>query len=183
VRAYAGAGERCVVQIDAHLNWRDEVNGVHQGLSSPMRRASELRFMRGMAQLGIRGVGSARRREVDDALAYGSVIVGAAELHRDGRAAALEKLPAADRYYITFDMDGLDPAIALGVNLPAFGGLTDYQTFDLLRGVAAKGAVVGFDVVEVAPVNDVRNLTSLLAALLTLNVIGAMAYTGQIGRV
>jgi agmatinase len=39
MRAYAGAGERCVVQIDAHLNWRDEVNGVHQGLSSPMRRA------------------------------------------------------------------------------------------------------------------------------------------------
>ena len=45
----------------------------------------------------------------------------------------------ADRYYITFDADGLDPSIAPGVGYPSFGGLTYYQAFDLLRGVAAKG--------------------------------------------
>ncbi len=182
MRAYDQVGSMCVVQFDAHLDWRDEVGGVSLGLSSQMRRASELPFVTGMAQLGIRGVGSARQREVDDARAYGSVVIGAAELHRHGVEAALTKIPVADRYYITFDTDGMDPAIAPGVGYPAFGGLTYYQAFDLLRGIAAKGKIVGFDIVEIAPANDFRDLTSLLAARLTLNVIGAMAHEGQIGH-
>ncbi len=182
MRAYDQIESMCVVQFDAHLDWRDEVGGVSLGLSSQMRRASELPFVQGMAQLGIRGVGSARRQEVDDARAYGSVLIGAAELHRDGVEAALSKIPAADRYYITFDTDGMDPAIAPGVGYPAFGGLTYYQAFDLIRGVAAKGKIVGFDIVEIAPAHDFRDQTSLLAARLILNVIGAMAHEGQIGQ-
>jgi len=182
MRAYQHAGPFCVVQIDAHLDWRDEIGGVSLGLSSPMRRASELPFVKGMAQIGIRGVGSGRRQEIDAARAYGSVLIGAAELHRDGTDAALSKIPAADRYYITFDADGLDPSIAPGVGYPSFGGLTYFQAFYLLRGVAAKGKIVGFDFVEVVPALDVRNLTSMLAARMTLNLLGAMAHEGQIGR-
>ena len=139
MRAYDGFGTMCVVQIDAHLDWRDEVNGVRLGLSSNMRRASELPFVTGMAQLGLRGVGSARAREYDDARAYGSVLISAAEIHRDGIEAALARIPAADRYYVTFDTDGLDPAVAPGIGSPAFGGLTYFQAFDLLQGVATKG--------------------------------------------
>jgi agmatinase len=182
MRAYEQAGPICIVQIDAHLDWRDEIGGVSLGLSSPMRRASELPYVEGMAQIGIRGVGSARRQEFDATRAYGSVLIGAAELHRDGIDAALSKIPPADRYYITFDADGLDPSIAPGVGYPSFGGLTYYQAFDLLRGVAAKGPIVGFDFVEVVPALDVRNLTSMLAARLTLNLLGAMAHSGQIGK-
>jgi agmatinase len=88
MRAYDGCEPFCVVQIDAHLDWRDEINGVREGLSSPMRRASELPWVSGMVQIGIRGVGSARQVEVDAARAYGSVIVGAKELRRTGVAAA-----------------------------------------------------------------------------------------------
>jgi agmatinase len=181
MRAYEREAPMCVVQIDAHLDWRDEVGGVRLGLSSQMRRASELPNVSGMAQLGIRGVGSARREEVDAAQAFGSVVVGATELHRDGVDAALSKIPPAERYYITFDMDGLDPAIAPGVGSPSFGGLTYYQAFDLLRGIAAKGTIAGFDIVEIVPALDVRGLTSMLAARLTLNLLGAMVRTGQIG--
>ncbi len=110
------------------------------------------------------------------------MLIGATELHRDGIDAALRKIPQADRYYITFDADGLDPSIAPGVGYPSFGGLTYYQAFDLLRGVAAKGKIAGFSFVEVVPALDVRNLTSMLAARLTLNLLGAMAHEGQIGR-
>ncbi len=181
MRAHEGFGSMCVVQIDAHLDWRDEVGGVRLGLSSNMRRASELPFVAGMAQFGLRGVGSARAREYQDARAYGSVLVGAEEIHRDGIEAALARIPAADRYYVTFDADGLDPAVAPGVGYPAFGGLTYFQAFDLLRGVAAKGRIVGFDLVEIVPALDVRNLTSLVGARLILNLIGLMARNGQIG--
>ena len=171
-----------VVQLDEHFDWRDEVGGVRQGLSSTMRRASEMPWVSGMAQIGLRAVGSARQQEVDDARDYGSVLVTARELHRDGVDAALSRIPDGERYYITFDADALDPSIAPGVGTPGFGGVTYYQATDLLRGVANKGEVVGFDFVEVVPALDVNDITSHLAARLTLNMIGALAHSSQIGR-
>jgi agmatinase len=79
-------------------------------------------------------------------------------------------------------MDGLDPVIAPAVGAPAFGGLSYYEAFELLRGVANKGTVAGFDVVVVRPSIDVGARTSLLAARLTLVMLGALAHAGQIGR-
>ncbi len=181
-RAYEGQDPFCLVQIDAHLDWRDERNGVRDGLSSSMRRASELPWVRGMAQIGLRSVGSARQSEYDDARAYGSVLIGAQELHRIGVDATLAQIPTAERYYITFDVDGLDPAIAPATRALAFGGVTYDEATNLLRGIAAKGNVVGFDFVEVAPALDVGEMTSFLAARLILNMIGALAHTSQIGR-
>ena len=182
MHAYGQHGPIFIVQLDEHLDWRDEVGGVTQGLSSPMRRASEMSWVSGMAQIGLRAVGSARQGEVDDARAYGSVLVTARELHRDGVEAVLARIPDGQRYYITFDADVLDPSIAPGVGTPGFGGLSYYEATDLLRGIAAKGEVVGYDFVEVVPALDVNDMTSHLAARLTLNFIGALAHTGQIGR-
>lgn len=182
LRAYKDFGPLFVVQIDAHLDWRDEVNGVREGLSSPMRRASEMPWVCGMAQLGLRGVGSGRQQEFDDARAYGSILISAREVHEQGVSAALGRIPVAERYYVTFDADGLDPAIAPGVNAPAPGGLTYYQVFDLLRGLAERGRVMGLDVVEVVPARDPAGITSLHATRLILDFIGVLAHTGQIGR-
>jgi agmatinase len=181
MRAYDGRGPLCVVHIDAHLDWRDEVNGVHDGLSSPMRRASELPWVTSMIQVGLRAVGSARQREVDDAAAFGSIRVRAEELHEVGVQEILRRVPDASAYYISLDTDAIDPAIAPGINALEFGGLTYFEVSNLLRGIAAKGKIVGFDVVEIAPGKDHQNLTSLLAARLTLNLLGAMAHRGQIG--
>ncbi len=180
-RAYEGRGPISVVQIDAHIDWRDERNGVREGLSSPMRRASEMPWVSDMAQIGIRGVGSARQEDFEDARAYGALIIGADELHQSGVKEVLSRVPDAERYYITFDADGLDPAIAPAVRSTAHGGLTYYEATKLLRGIAEKGTVVGFDLVEVVPSLDVKNMTSFLTARLTLDLIGALAHTGQIG--
>ncbi|MGH7266659.1 MAG: agmatinase [Candidatus Rokuibacteriota bacterium] len=181
MRAYDGRGPLCVVHIDAHLDWRDEVNGVHDGLSSPMRRASELPWVTSMIQIGLRAVGSARKQEVDDAAAFGSIRVRAEELHRVGVEEILRRVPDAATYYISLDTDAIDPAIAPGINALEFGGLTYFEVSNLLRGIAGKGRIVGFDVVEIAPGKDHQNITSLLAARLTLNLLGAMAHGGQIG--
>ena len=55
------AGRQVVIlQIDAHIDWRDEVGGEHWGLSSNMRRASEMAHVTGIVQVGQRGIGSAR---------------------------------------------------------------------------------------------------------------------------
>jgi agmatinase len=182
MRGCERAGPMCAVHIDAHLDWRDQVNGVHDGLSSPMRRASELPWVTSMIQVGLRGVGSARQGEVDDAAAFGSIRVRADEVHEGGIDAVLRRVPAADAYYISLDTDGLDPAIAPGVNSLEFGGLGYYEATNLLTGIAGKGKVVGFDVVEIAPARDLHNLTSLLTVRLTLNLLGAMARNGQFDR-
>ena len=180
MRGYEGRGPMCVVQIDAHIDWRDEREGIREGLSSTMRRASEMPWVKGMVQIGIRGFGSARKLEFDDARQYGSVLVGAEELHRLGVEEILRRVPGSERYYITMDMDGLDPAIAPGVWGPAFGGVTYYEATNLLKGIAAKGRVVGFDLVEVVPSADVKDMTSRLAARMVLNLVGAITHTGQI---
>jgi agmatinase len=93
----------------------------------------------------------------------------------------LRRIPSADRYFITFDADALDPSIAPGVNGLAPGGLSYVEASELLRGVATKGRVVGFDVVEIVPSADIANLTSLHAARLILDLIGSLAHAGQIG--
>lgn len=180
-RAYQDQEPMYIAQFDAHYDWRDEVNGVRDGLSSVMRRASEMEWVSGMAQIGLRGVGSARQQEVDDAEAYGSLVIGAQEVHAEGVESVLDRIPDSDRYYITLDADGLDPTIAPAVGSPAFGGLDYYEATNLLRGIAAKGRIVGFDFPVVRPQLDVQHITSHVAARLTLNMIGAMAHEGQIG--
>jgi len=102
-------------------------------------------------------------------------------LHRQGVEEVLRRLPPAANYYITVDADGLDPAIAPGTGFPPAGGLTFYQTVALLRGVAARGRIAGFDFVEVAPGLDIANMTSFLAAQVIVMMLGAVVQTGQIG--
>ena len=181
LRAYEERGPICIVHVDAHIDWRDEVNGIREGLSSPMRRASEMPWIKGMVQVGIRGIGSARRQEFDAARKYGSVLIGAEELHRVGVEGIIDRIPSSERYYISFDADGLDPAIAPAVMGPAPGGVTYYEATNLFRAVAKKGYVVGMDFVEVLPSLDVHNLTSRLAVRLILNLIGALAHAGRVG--
>jgi len=55
LRAYEEFSQLCVVQIDAHLDWVDEREGVREGFSSPMRRASEMPHVASMVQIGLRG--------------------------------------------------------------------------------------------------------------------------------
>jgi len=64
---FADHGPIWILQIDAHIDWRDEVHGERHGYSSPMRRASEMPHVAGMVQVGLRSVGSARLAEVEAA--------------------------------------------------------------------------------------------------------------------
>lgn len=175
LRAYEGRGPLCVVQIDAHLDFRDEVEGVREGYSSPMRRASEMPWVQSLAQIGLRGMGSARTREVEEARSYGSVIVRAEELHRIGVEDVLRKIPRAENYYITLDTDGLDPSIAPGVDAPAPGGVTYYQMIGLMRGIAQIGRIVGADFVEHAADLDINGSTAYLLARIVVVLLGLIA--------
>ncbi len=172
--------EVTLVHVDAHLDWRDDINGEREGYSSPIRRASEMPWVGPIVQIGLRGIGSAREREVADARAYGANIVTAYELQEIGMAAVLERIPDGGPYYLTVDADGLDPTIMPGVISPTPGGLDWPQTRTLLHGLVRKGRVLGLDLVEIAPSYDVRKLTLIYAERLICNFVGAAVRAGQL---
>lgn len=174
LRALDGlGGPVTLVQIDAHIDWRDHVNGVREGYSSPIRRASEMDHVGEIFQIGIRSAGSARPEEVDAARAYGAHLITAYELHDAGARAILDRIPDGGRYYLTIDADGLDPAVMPAVNGPAPGGVTFHEARHLVHGLVGKGRLVGMDVVELAPAKDVNAISAITAGRLFVNAIGA----------
>jgi agmatinase len=177
-RALDGHGPITLVQIDAHIDWRDEINGVHEGYSSPIRRASELSHIDRIFQIGMRGQGSARAKEVEDALAYGAEIITAYEVHEKGMDSILDRIPANERYYLTIDADGLDPAVMPAVGAPAAGGLLFHHVRTLIHGLVKKGQLLGMDIVEITPKRDINGISSLTAGQLILNFIGATVRAG-----
>lgn len=180
-RGFEGRGPITLVQIDSHIDWRHEIGGITEGYSSTMRRASEMPWIARMVQIGQRGQGSARAGEVADARAYGSRIVTAREVHANGVPWVLEQIEGQN-FLITIDCDGLDPSVIPAVNAPNPGGLSFHQTVDILHGLARKGRIAGFDIVEMAPRLDASGLSALTASRIVMNMLGAIARNGQLGR-
>jgi len=181
-RALDGEGPITVIQIDAHLDWLDERNGVKDGYSSNMRRASEMAHVDRIFQLGIRSQGSAGVEEVEAARAYGVDIVTAGEWEGEGTAAILKRIPDGGRYYLTLDADGLDPSVMPAVAAPSPGGISYRQTIDLIKGLTRKGRLVGMDVVEITPSRDINEVSSITAGNIILNAIGAAVRAGYFKR-
>ncbi len=177
-RAFEGGEPMTLVHIDAHIDWRDEVNGVREGYSSPIRRASELPHFERIFQIGMRAQGSARANEVEDALAHGAEIITAYDVHENGMSSVLGRIPDGERYYLSIDADGLDPTVMPAVAAPAPGGLLFHQVRSLIHGLVQKGRLMGMDIVEITPSRDVNGISSLTAGQLILNFIGTAVRTG-----
>ena len=174
MRAYTGGEPFHVLQLDAHIDWRDDVRGVREGYSSTMRRASELECVAGIVQAGMRGVGSARTQEIQAALAYGASIIPARNIMRTGIDPVLQQIPSGSRCFLTIDFDVLDPSIMPAVGAPTPGGL-DYQTtIDLIHALARRNSIVGVCLVEFVPEADLRNLGAITAMRIVWNVLAAL---------
>ncbi len=172
VEALESVGPFTVIQFDAHLDFVDERAGNRYGHGSPMRRISECAHVNGMAQLGIRGIGSSKRGDFEAARAYGSVILSVRDVRRLGVEESLNRIPKSERYYVSMDCDGLDPSVAPGNGSPSPGGFDYYEMQGMLEGIAKLGRVVGFDFVEVAPMYDLTGTTNQVTARLILDLIG-----------
>ena len=180
-RALAQCAPVTLVQVDAHLDWRDEVNGVREGYSSPIRRASEMAHIQSIYQVGLRAQGSARAEEVHAAQACGANLVSAYEVHEKGMQAVLERIPAGQNYYLTIDADGLDPSVMPAVAGPAAGGLFFHQVRTLIHGLVHRGDLLGMDIVEITPTRDVNDISVITAGQLILNYIGATVQALRLG--
>jgi len=167
-----------LVHVDAHLDWRDQVNGVQDGLSSPIRRASEMDHIGEIFQIGLRSAGSARPEEMEAAISYGSHLIPDIELQQIGMRSVLDRIPDQSNYYLTIDADGVDPTIMPAVAGPAPGGVTYDQMRTLIHGLVDKGRVVGMDIVEITPKRDLNGITAITAGRFICNLIGKAVRAG-----
>lgn len=172
--AFDGRDPLTVLQVDAHLDFRHEVEGVTHGYSSPMRRASEMAHVARVVQVGLRGVGSARTEDVADARGAGGLLVTAREVHEHGAGWVVAQLPEGASVFIAFDLDGLDPSVCPAVNAPAPGGLSWDEAGDLLDGVAARCRIVGAAFTELLPERDPAGDSALVAARLVARLLSSL---------
>ena len=171
IEAYASFAPLTVVLLDAHLDYRDSFLGLKYTNNSPFRRVSELSFVRQILTLGVRGIKSTDQ-EYRESRSHGNVIVSADFIHDHGVQSALDVLPQSiGNYYLSIDIDSLDPSIAPGTESPEAEGLTFTQAKKVMRGIAMRGTLVGLDLVELNPYLDHAELTQHIAVQLLIEAI------------
>lgn len=162
-----------VIQLDAHLDWTDQIGGNTLFNGHPMRYMSELPYVDKMAHLGIHGIGSSKRSDFQDAKAYGATILSARQIRSMGVEQVMAQLTQGGRYYVTIDIDAFDYSIAGGTGSPMLGGLLYDEAVDLLEGIAKLGEIVAVDLVEVSPVyDDAAGTTCYLASRVLADFLG-----------
>jgi agmatinase len=174
LRAYAGRPPLTVVQVDAHLDFRDEIAGVRDGYSSPMRRAAEMDHVERIVQVGLRGVGSARPSDVAEARSAGNLLVTARALRERGVEWLLGQLPADGSVFLVFDLDALDPSVASAVSGVSPGGLSYDEASDLVGGLAARCRVAGAAFTELVPSRDVNEVSALVVVRLVMQLLAGL---------
>jgi len=163
-----------IVHIDAHADINDHMFGEPIAHGTPFRRAIEEGLIEPtrMVQIGLRASGY----EADDfdwPRAQGVRVVQAEECWYQSLKPLMEEVReqlGEGPVYLTFDIDGLDPAYAPGTGTPEIGGLTIHQGLEIVRGCRGLD-LVGGDLVEVAPAYDTSGNTSLVAANLLFEML------------
>ncbi|MCX7663342.1 MAG: agmatinase [Tepidimonas fonticaldi] len=176
-------GPVALIHVDAHADVNEHMFGEPLAHGTPFRRAVEEGLLQGnkVWQIGLRGTGYAAD-DFDWPRAQGFHIVPAHEVWWRSLAPLMAEVRAAigpdTPTYLSFDIDGIDPAYAGGTGTPEVGGLSVPQALEIVRGCRGLN-LVGCDLVEVSPPYDPSGSTALLGANLLyemLCVLPGVAY-------
>jgi agmatinase len=124
-------------------------------------------------QIGIRGSSEYLWEFSKDA---GMTVVHAEDISRLGTAEIVRMARAVvgdGPVYVTFDIDGLDPAFAPGTGTPEIGGMSTREALEILHGLQGL-AICGGDVVEVAPQYDTTTNTAQAGAQMLFEILSLM---------
>ncbi len=168
-----------LIHFDAHSDTNDKYFGENPFThGSPFRRAVEEGLLdpRRCVQIGIRGT-YYHPTDLDFARAAGFRVItideavdrGLAEVMAEARA-----IVGAAPVYVSFDIDSLDPAFAVGTGTPEIGGFSTREAQSMLRGLAGLN-IIGGDIVEVSPPFDPSGLTALTGATMMFELLCAIA--------
>jgi agmatinase len=170
LRAFAAYPPDAIVHFDAHGDLYDSFEDDRYSHACPFARIMEERLAGRLIQVGIRTLTDHQREQQ---VRFGVECFGA-DRWRD----ALPTLAAlSGRVYVSLDVDVLEPMLAPGISHPEPGGLTVREVLEVLHAI--RGAVVGADVVEYNPANDVRDLTARVAAKFVKELVGVFSHTSR----
>jgi guanidinobutyrase len=163
-----------LVHVDAHADVNDEMFGEKIAHGTPFRRAVEegLLDCKRVAQIGLRGTGYSAD-EFGWCRRQGFRVVQAEECWYRSLAPLMKEIAShigSGPVYLSFDIDGLDPAFAPGTGTVEIGGLTVPQGLEVIRGCQGL-QVIGGDLVEVSPPYDMTGNTALLGANLLFEML------------
>lgn len=171
-------GPMAVVHFDAHLDTWDSYFGADRTHGTFLRRAFEEGLLREESSMhvGIRGP-LYGKQDIEDDKRFGFRTVRAADFDAMGVAEVVGL--AAQRvgdmpYYLSIDIDVLDPAFAPGTGTPEMGGFTSRELLAMVRELPG-AQMAGADIVEVSPPFDHAEITSLAAATLAYDIMSVMA--------
>ena len=170
-------GKLAVVHVDAHADVNDTMFGEKVAHGTPFRRAVEEGLLQcdKVTQIGLRGTGYGAD-DFDWCRRQGFSVVAAEACWHKSLAPLMAQVRARvgdTPVYLSFDIDGLDPAFAPGTGTPKIGGLTVQQGLEIIRGMRGLN-IVGADLVEVSPPYDQAGTTALVGANLAFEMLCVM---------
>lgn len=157
-----------IVHFDAHGDLYDHFDGDRFSHACPFARILEQRLASRLVQVGVRTLNHHQREQIER---FGVECFEAGRW-RDGLVRLAE---LRGPVYVSLDLDVLEPMLAPGISHPEPGGLSVREVLEALAVVASSGAVViGADVVEYNPANDIRDLTARVAAKFVKELTGLL---------
>ncbi|MGD9973245.1 MAG: agmatinase [Desulfatirhabdiaceae bacterium] len=164
-----------VLQIDAHLDLRDEWNGSRYNHACVMRRVMDDMGC-AVVQVGIRSV-SAEEYDYVKQKRLEPIYAGMiSDSGNDWMDSVINRLPS--HVYLTIDLDGLDPAVMPGVGTPEPGGMTYRQLMDLIRKLGQQKTVVAADINELCKIPG-TNVSEYTAAKIATKLFVYASDTGK----
>lgn len=157
-------GKLDILHFDAHPDLYPDYEGNRFSHACPFARILEDGLAGRLVQVGIRSMTPPQREQADR---YGVEVVDMRSM-REGL-----RLEFSGPVYISFDVDGLDPAFAPGVSHRQPGGLSTRQALDVIQ--TFQGRLVGADIVEFNPLLDVPGITDAVCAKLLKEIAARMA--------
>ncbi|MDF7826373.1 agmatinase [Pontiellaceae bacterium B12227] len=155
-----------IIQFDAHADLRAEYEGDPLSHACALHHAIAMDFP--LFQIGVRALSLP---EVELRKEKNIPHLDGYEIGRNGIPDNLLPDDFPDKVYITVDVDGLDPSIMPATGTPEPGGLDWFQLFHCLEQITASKTVVGFDVVELAPIEK-QHAPDFLCARMIYNLMG-----------
>jgi agmatinase len=159
----AKAKKTAIVSFDAHLDLRKEFLGLKLSHTTFMRLINEEVKPAKIIEVGTRSV---CQDELNYAKKAGVEFFSTQQIKKEGTQKIIEqlkqKLEPYENIYLTADMDVVDPAFAPAVQNPEADGITTSDLLDIVCALCDK-RVVGFDVLEIAPVYD-RGISAIATA-------------------
>jgi arginase len=164
LRAFARRYPRLnLLHFDAHPDLYDSFEGNPSSHASPFARILEERLVGRLVQVGVRTINGHQREQI---ARFGVEVVEMKDFE-EGWAPRFD-----GPVYISFDIDGLDPAHAPGVSHREPGGLSTRQAIGVIQRIRAP--IVGADVVEFNPQMDSSGMTAMVCAKLVKEIAGEM---------